>query len=138
MDAKDAEPRDAAWNRVSEQFAALGERLRSRYEESPLADEGSAQREGGVDRDSVQDALRTLGDAAERLAATVGGTVRDPEVQAEAKRAASSLVDALGITFSQVTEDIRRRRAGRSGEDPWDDPAPQPPVVEEIETRPEE
>jgi hypothetical protein len=150
VESKDAEPRDAAWNQVSEQFATLGDRLRRRYEESDIAGEGlageGAQGQGPAGRESVQDAMRTLGEAAERLAATVGGAFRDPEVQADAKRAASSLVDALGITFSQVGEDIRRRRVERSGdgpfggvgEDPWDEPAPQPPRVEEIERRPEE
>jgi hypothetical protein len=150
MESRDAEPRDAAWSQVSEQFATLSDRLRRRYEESDVASD--VAREGGADeraagRESVQDALRTLSDAAERLVATVGSAVRDAEVQADAKRAASSLVDALGLTFSQVGADIRRRRAGaagdgpfgRAGEDPWDDEAaPQPPKVEEIERRPEE
>jgi CRISPR/Cas system type I-B associated protein Csh2 (Cas7 group RAMP superfamily) len=128
MESKDAEPRDAAWDRVSEQFASLGDRLRQRYEASDVAAEEPAGAE------SVQDALRTLGDAAERLATTIGSAVRDPEVQADAKRAASSLMDALGITFSQVSEDIRRRRAERTGgDDLWEEP-----TVEEIERRPAE
>lgn len=124
MDNRDAEPREAAWGRVSEQFASLGDQLRRRYDER----EG----EEGRTRETVQEALRSLGDAAERLAATVSSAVRDPDIQAEARRAATSLIDALGMTFSRVTGDVRRRM-DRSGDDEWDTPPPAP-QVEIIET----
>ena len=132
MAGTDAEPRDAAWNRVSEQFATLGENLRRRFE----SDDPPAAEEDGV-RESLQDAIRTLGDAAERLATTVGSVIRDPEVQTEAKQAASSLVDALGMTFSQVGGEIRRRvdRSDAGGtDDAWDEPAPTVEVVERLGT----
>lgn len=126
---RDAEPRDAAWNRVSEQFASLGESLRRRYDEEDEAD----RPEGAVD--SVTEALRTLGDAAERLAGTVGGAIRDPEVQANARSAASSLVDALGLTFSRITDEARRRmeRPREGADDPWD--AEPPPTAEITDTQ---
>lgn len=133
MTGNDAEPRDAAWNRVSEQFATLGESLRRRFDsDDPQPTEAV---EGS--RESLQDAFRTLGDAAERLASTVGSVLRDSGVQTEAKQAASSLVDALGLTFSQVGDDIRRRvdRPGAgTADDAWDEPAPTVEVVEELET----
>lgn len=131
MVGNDAEPRDAAWSRVSEQFATLGENLRRRFDSD---DPETTTPEGG--RESLQDAFRTLGDAAERLATTVGSVLRDPEVQTEAKQAASSLVDALGMTFSQVGGEIRRRvdRPDAGGDDAWDEPAPTVEVVEQLDT----
>jgi hypothetical protein len=117
VDARDAEPRDAAWNRVSENFATLGDSLRRRYEQdADDAVEGS--------RDTVQDALRTLGDAVERLASTVSTAIRDPQVQADARQAASSLVDALGMTFSRMTGEVRERmdRSRGADEDVWEAP----------------
>jgi len=130
MAGNDAEPRDAAWGRVSEQFATLGENLRRRFEAD---DPQTPPAEGS--RESLQDAFRTLGDAAERLATTVGSVLRDPEVQTEAKQAASSLVDALGLTFSQVGGEIRRRvdRSDAGADDPWDEPAPTVEVVEQLD-----
>lgn len=130
MDARDAEPRDAAWNRVSEQFATLGEALRRRYEDQET-DEGP---EGS--RETVQDALRTLGDAAERLASTVSTVIRDPDIQAEARQAASSLVDALGMTFSRMTGDVRRRMDRSDGDDEWEEP-PRVEIVDPADRRPE-
>lgn len=134
MDGREAEPRDAAWNRVSEQFATLGDSLRRRYEDQDAEEEGV---EGT--RDTVSDALRTLGEAAERLAATVSTVIRDPQLQADARQAASSLVDALGMTFSKMTGDVRRRmdRSG-GGDDEWDTPPPQVEIVEPADRSPEE
>lgn len=117
MEARDAAPRDAAWDRVTEQFSALGERVRQRYEEQ----EGEVAATG----DSLQDALRTLGDAAERLATTVGDVIRDPGIQDEARRATSALVDAVGLTFSRLGQDLRRPRMG--SDDAWDEDTPPPP-----------
>ncbi len=133
MSGSDAEPRDAAWNRVSEQFARLGENLRQRFE----SDAPDAPTVEGA-RDTLQDAFRSVGDAAEKLANTVGSVIRDPQVKDEAKQAASSLVDALGLTFSQVSDTIRRRMErseSGAGEDAWDRPdtSTPPPTVEVVE-----
>ncbi len=133
MDGRDAEPRDAAWNRVSEQFATLGENLRRRYEEQ----EADETVEGT--RDSLQEALRSLGDAAERLASTVSSAFRDPQIQADARQAASSLVDALGMTFSRMTGEMRERMdrsSRRSDDDLWDTPPPPPEIEDPAERRP--
>lgn len=115
---------------MSEQFATLGESLRRRYEEE--GETGSERPPGGPD--SVQDALRTLNEAAERLASTVGGVIRDPDVQDKARTAASSLVDALGLTFSRVTDEARRRmeRPREGADDPWD---VEPPTAEITDTQ---
>jgi len=42
------------------------------------------------------------------VASTIGDTLRDPEVKMEAKQAATSFVDALGATFGEVGEELRK------------------------------
>jgi hypothetical protein len=131
------EAREAAWNRVSEQFSSLADRVKQHYQSRPSEEPAAAQEpaEGAVD--NVRDALRTLGDAADRLASTVGDAVRDPDVKSDAKRAANSLVDAVGLTLSQLGGEIRNRtdraRGGRD-EDPWDD-EPRVEVVDQVPER---
>lgn len=124
------EAREAAWNRVNEQFGALADRVKQHYqtqdEAAPTATEAS---------DSVRDALRTLGDAADRLASTVGDAVRDPDVKSNARLAANSLVDAIGLTLSQIGGDLRARTDRRpAADDAWDEPKVE--VVDQTPDRP--
>jgi hypothetical protein len=109
------EPRDAAWNRVSERFASLGETLRRHYQQEEPGEEPEEET-----REKVEEALRTLGDAADRLATAAGNALRDPDVQREAKDAAVSLVDALGVTFSTLSGRMRERIEGQRGDDVWE------------------
>jgi hypothetical protein len=134
MDSRDTEPREAAWGRVSEQFASLGETLRRRYEEQDQEQEAPDRQRS---QESVQDALRSIGDAADRLATSVGSVIRDPAVKQEARSAAAALVDALSMTFSRLGEDVRRRMdrpSDDTGDSAWDTPPPQVEIVKSSET----
>jgi len=112
------EAREAAWKRVTEQFSSLADRVRQHYRE-----QDPASPTPGEAGDSVRDALRTLGDAADRLATSVGDAVRDPEVRQTARTATNSLVDAVGLTLSQLAGDLRARTDRRpDSEDAWDEP----------------
>jgi len=125
------EAREAAWNRVTEQFSALADRVKQHYQTHDQAAPTPA--EAG---DSVRDALRTLGDAADRLASTVGDAVRDPDVKSTARTAANSLVDAIGLTLSQLGGDLRARTDKRpAAEDAaWEEPRVE--VVDQTPNRP--
>jgi hypothetical protein len=126
------EAREAAWNRVTEQFSSLAERVRSHYQNRPAEEPGPSEA-----NDSVRDAMRSLGDAADRLASTVGDAVRDPDVQSDAKRAANSLVDAIGLTLSQIGGEIRSRSERARGGAARDDDVWEEPRVEVVDQVPE-
>lgn len=91
----------AQWDEVGERFAALGRHWRERYEER-------ARNEGAEARAQVDDALRTLADAVDDVAAAIGDAVRDPATREQARQAGTSLGDALAATFGEVGEQIRR------------------------------
>lgn len=132
------DPRDAAWNRVSEQFASLGESLRRHYQDGKPAEETEETEKTAKEaRETLEEALRTLGDAADRLATAAGNALRDEQVQRDAKDAAVSLVDALGVTFSTLRGQVRERFEDRAGEEEWEqEPPPPDPSITSGEDRP--
>lgn len=64
--------------------------------------------EEGPSEGDVKDAFRTLGAAFERVMDAVGSAFRDPDVRDQTKQAASSLVSALGATFEELGEELKR------------------------------
>ena len=94
-----------AWNDVADGFSSLGRMMKERYQggsgeerdvSTSTADSGAALREA-VDR--LVAAGRDLGDRAADVA-------RDDEVRAQAKRAATSLNDALSATVDLIGEEV--------------------------------
>lgn len=102
---------DEAWNDAVEQLKTLGSMFTNHYQ-AQEGEEGAAV----ASEDEVKDALRTLGASIKAAFATVGDAFKDPEVQAEARQAAGSFFDALGATFSELGDDISKRR--ESGDSP--------------------
>jgi hypothetical protein len=88
------------WTEASERWGDVGDGLRRRYRDL-VGDRGPTE-------DDLRDALRTLGDAARSVADSVGSAMRDPEVRAQVKEAAASLVSALGATFEELGDELRR------------------------------
>jgi CHASE3 domain sensor protein len=108
-----------AWDQVGDSFTALGRLLKDRFDRD----------DQGPETEAVEDALKSLGDAARRLGDTVSEVVRDPEFQQTAQRVALSLGTALTATFSQVSRELEdafrpRRDAGE------DDGSQEPPPPE--------
>ncbi len=94
-----------AWNDVADGFSALGRMMKERYQgasgeerevTTSTAETGAALRDA-VDR--LVAAGRDLGDRAADVA-------RDDEVRAQAKRAATSLNDALSATVDLIGEEV--------------------------------
>ena len=90
---------DDAWKEVGSHFTRLGQKFTKHYE----SQEGTE--EIGPD---IKDAFQGLAQAAERVAVTISDSVRDEEVKAEAKAAANSFVGALGATFGEVGEELKK------------------------------
>ena len=99
-----------AWQTVGDRFTSLGEHFRRHHER--------LNREGGPPpAEAVDESLRSLTDAADRLVTSVGDAVRDPALQRDARRAADSLIDALEATFAELGTEFRKR-IGRMPPDP--------------------
>ncbi|MDQ3537299.1 MAG: hypothetical protein M3415_00645 [Actinomycetota bacterium] len=98
---------EAAWQRVGEQFSALGEGFK-RHQQS-VDSEAAANQE-----QDARDALRALADAVDRMATSVGNALRDPDVKRDAKYATNALLEALGTSFSQLGGELRQR-VGKKG-----------------------
>lgn len=88
------------WDEAAERFSTLGSKLKEQYR--------TMAGEEGPSEGDVKDAFRTLGAAFERVMDAVGSAFRDPEVRDQTKQAASSLVTALGATFEELGEELKR------------------------------
>lgn len=80
----------------------MTDELKARYR--AVADDDSPS------EDEVKDALTTLGHAAQRLFDSFGDAARDPEMRDRLKGVATSFVSALGKTFSDLGDELRRTR----------------------------
>jgi hypothetical protein len=116
----------AAWERVGEDFRALGRQVKQHYDQRPRP-EGPAEPQGGAaqerdrpeavegggrqaaDRRKVDEALDKLRESLDQAFSALGDAVRDPQVGEQTKKAASSLSDALTATFAEASERFRKR-----------------------------
>jgi hypothetical protein len=111
----------AAWERVGEDFRALGRQVKQHYDQRPRP-EGSGEPRGGTpearegsgepraaDRRKVDEALQKLTESLDQAFSALGDAVRDPQVGEQTKKAASSLSDALTATFAEASERFRKR-----------------------------
>jgi hypothetical protein len=112
----------AAWDRVGEDFKALGRQVKQHYDQrerpqGPQAAEGQGaegqaaegQGQPAADRRKVDDALQKLTEALDQAFSALGDAVRDPQVGEQTRKAASSLSDALNATFAEASERFRKR-----------------------------
>lgn len=97
-----AGPAADPWSEASQRWSSIGDKLKDRYREMSGED--------GPSEDQVRLALETLGDAARAVADSVGSAMKDPAVREQVKDAAASFVTALGQTFSQLGDELRRAR----------------------------
>jgi hypothetical protein len=88
----------AAWDRVGEDFKALGRQVKQHYDQRPQPE-----------RRKVDDALQKLTDALDQAFSALGDAVRDPQVGEQTKKAANSLSDALNATFAEASERFKKK-----------------------------
>jgi hypothetical protein len=116
----------AAWERVGEDFRALGRQVKQHYDQRPRP-EGSGEPRGGApegrerpeaaesggqqaaDRRKVDEALQKLTESLDQAFSALGDAVRDPQVGEQTKKAAAALSDALTATFAEASERFRKR-----------------------------
>ena len=105
-----AESSKEAWDEVGERFATFGRALAARYKQ--LEQERGATTE--EDKRKLEEAVQTVTRTLDQAFTSLGDTLRDPHAQKGLKDAARSVGDALGVTFSEVSGEVRKR-IGRSG-----------------------
>jgi hypothetical protein len=116
----------AAWDQVQQEFRTLGRQVKQHYEESrsekpeaPLRgslvdkegpeETAEPRAETPADRRKVDEALQKLTESLDQAFSALGDAVRDPKVGEQTKKAASSLSDALNVTFAEVSERFRKK-----------------------------
>ncbi len=88
-----------SWHRFGEEVSRIGERFRAHYRD---VESGSV--ESG---DDLRSAFDTLGRSLDRVFTSVGNAFRDPLVQDDARRAANTLVDALGDSLEEFGRSLK-------------------------------
>jgi|SRR5215211_1014203 hypothetical protein len=118
----------AAWDQVGQEFRALGRQVKQRYEEQSRPEGSGAPLRGSLvdeegregtaepraesppaDRRKVDEALQKLTESLDQAFSALGDAVRDPQVGEQTKKAASSLSDALNVTFAEVSDRFRKK-----------------------------
>jgi hypothetical protein len=117
-----------AWNEVGERFASWGRLVGDRYREA------EAEVGKGVDSMSegsreaqrkLEESARELTEQLNRAFTALGDTLRDPKAKEDLKGAVRAIGDAVTVTVTQTSEEIRKRIASAgSGDAPRDASSP--------------
>ena len=117
---------DQTWQNVGEKFTELGRKFREHYEargetveapqeevlEEEILDEETPEEESS----DLKQAMETIGDGLERVFGSIGDSLQDDDVKDQARSAFSSLLDAIGETFSELGDEVRQMGSKREGE----------------------
>ena len=99
----------AAWDRVGEDFRALGRQVKQHYDQRPRPEKPAEEAAPSADRRKADEALQRLTESLEQAFSALGDAVRDPQVGEQTRKAATSLSDALTATFAEAGERFRNR-----------------------------
>jgi hypothetical protein len=113
-----------AWDEVGEGFTKLGRIISERYRD--LGEE-RATRPSTAEEGSVADAIRRATDELDRAFTSLGDTLRDDEAREHVRDTGRKLSVALKVTFTEVSEEVRRAVAKRRSPGPSEPPHPVPP-----------
>jgi hypothetical protein len=99
-----ADPMKDAWSDVAEGFSSLGRTIKERYEgdDPPPRPDAAAS---GLD-DALRDAIERFVEAGREIAERAVEVVRDPQVSAQARQAATRLEDALSATVDTIGREV--------------------------------
>lgn len=90
-----------AWDEVGNTASSLGAKLRAHYHDARGEPSAEASEE-------VKAAFQTLADALDGAMDAVGQAAKDDAVRADLRQMGNALADALGSTFEDVGEEVRR------------------------------
>jgi Flp pilus assembly pilin Flp len=112
----------SAWHETGERFSGLGAKLKLHYEQQRGQEADQAKAE-------VREALQKLTGALEDAFEAIGTAARDDAVKSDVKQVGQSLVTALGATFSQISAEVQRQFASRTGGSGSQSTASTPPTA---------
>jgi hypothetical protein len=109
-----------AWSQAGEQLSGLGHKLKLHYDEQRTDATGEQVRA----QDEVKDAVRKLGAAVQDAVDAMGAAAKDPTVKDDVKSVGRSLKDALGVTFSEISDELGKafdkgKQPSRPAGDAW-------------------
>jgi len=108
-----------AWTQAGDQLSGLGHKLKVHYEAQRGTDETGEQTRA---QDDVKDAVRKLGVAVQDAVDAMGAAARDQAVKDDVKDIGRSLRGALGVTFSEISDELGKAFSkpgqGSSGGEP--------------------
>jgi hypothetical protein len=107
-----------AWDEVGDSFSKLGRKISEGYRQldERVAPDPNPRTTEGQKEGVVPDAIRRATDELDRAFTSLGNTLRDSETQAHLLETGRKLGDALEITFTSISDQIRR--AGRDRRPP--------------------
>jgi hypothetical protein len=106
----------SAWNDAGDQLQNLGASLKQHYAQQRGEDAGQT-------KEQVGDAFKKVGEALQGAFDALGAAAKDPAVKADVKQTGKSVADALTVTFTELSDDVRKAFDKRKGE-PGDDATP--------------
>jgi hypothetical protein len=101
-----------AWAEFGDAFGDIARQFRQDYEQvSQTANEGSEKSQR-----SIQRAVKAIRAALDQTGRAIGESLRDPKVRQETEEAGSALLNAVGVTLSDLGEALRRDAEHERGE----------------------
>jgi len=92
-----------AWAQFGDAFGDIGRQFHQDYERvTDTASEGSDESQKSIER-----AVRAIRAAIESTGKTIGASLRDPRVKQETKEAGSALMQAVGVSLSELGEKLQ-------------------------------
>ncbi len=118
-----------AWDQVGDSFSKLGRKISEGYRQSEeqRASGSNAAKGEGQKESAVGDAIRRATDELDRAFTSLGDTLRDDETQEQLRDTSRKLGDALEVTFTAISEEVRRAVRGRRPPDANEGPPSSPP-----------
>jgi ABC-type transporter Mla subunit MlaD len=118
-----------AWDEVGDSFSKLGRKISEGYRqlEEQRPSDASAARTEGQREGAVADAIRRATDELDRAFTSLGDTLRDNETQEHLRDTSRKLGDALQVTFTAISEEVRRAARGRRPPNGNEGPPSSPP-----------
>ncbi len=104
----------SAWNEAGDKLQTLGTSLKQHYEQQ-------RGEEAGQTKEQVSDAFKKVGEALQGAFEALGAAAKDPAVKDEVKQTGKSVAEALTVTLTEISEDVRRAFDKRKGEARRDD-----------------
>jgi hypothetical protein len=113
-----------AWDEVGEGFVKLGRIISERYR--TLGEERTSQPTGAEEK-GAGDSIRRATEELDRAFTSLGDTLRDDEARQHVRETGRRLSDALKVTISEVSEEVRRAVGSRRSQESGEPPPPEHP-----------